>query len=223
MTALTPPSDPTPPDREPAASVKLTIFADFTCPYSYITEGAIGLIESPPLEIDSRAFELYPEPAAVDPIAITDAERETLAPLAAEVGLHLGIPEVRPRTRKAHEAARFAREKGLEMEMRRAIYHAYWSEGLDIGRIDVLARLARDLGMDGEELRIALDIDRLTPAVQHDEQTAQRLRIPGTPTIYVGTGPRARVIAGAYRIDELRRFIEEWSTNESRDDSPDDV
>lgn len=201
--------------------IPVTLFADFTCPYSYVTEGALRLLSEPEIEILPRAFELFPTPGAVDPITIMSDEMERLSPFAEEAGLPLSAPDVRPRTRKAHEAARFARERGMEAEMRRAIYTAYWSEGLDIGRIDVLARMARELGMDDEELRIVLDIDRFEPEILHDEETARRLNVPGTPTMFIGTGRNARVVAGAQRPSDLRRHIEEWLSDPGRADPAD--
>src|SRR5690606_24721073 len=109
-----------------------------------------------------------------------------------------------PKTRKAHEAALFARERDREVELRQAIFAAIWTEGRDVGRIDVLGELAEDVGLDGEDLRIALDIDRYQADVEADVEFARQLRVPGTPVVFVGTGSSARVIAGARGADDFR-------------------
>ena len=61
------------------------------------------------------------------------------------------------------------------------IFAAYWTEGRDIGRIDVLSELASSVGLDPEELKIALDIDKFSDEVLRDRELAQKLRVPGTP------------------------------------------
>lgn len=172
----------------------VTVFSDFTCAYCYATEAALWRrAERGDVELHFRAYELYPallpaEPAVADPAA---------SALAAELGLELSPPDFRPRTAKAHEAARFAAERGVERAMRGAIYSAFWTAQKDIGRIDVLVPLIEPLGVDPEELRIALDIDRYRETVEHDREVATRLRIQAVPTLFLGTGPGATILVGA--------------------------
>lgn len=174
----------------------VTLFADFTSPYSYVTEAGLWrFAQRHGATIVYRAYELYPAPATPPPEE--EGWHDRVAPLAQELGLALGEPAFRPRTRKAHEAARFAAEHGVEQAYRAAVYSAYWREGQDVGRIDVLTGLVGPLGVDPEEMKIALDIDRYSDAVLRDQATAARLHLPGVPTLFVGSGPGARVLVGA--------------------------
>jgi predicted DsbA family dithiol-disulfide isomerase len=176
----------------------VTIFSDFTCPYCYVTEAALWRrAESGVLSVRYRAIELYPHPYPA-PSPREEAEwRAAVEPLAVELGLTLGAPGFRPRTRKAHEAACFAAVRGLEQQLRRAIFSAYWEQEKDIGRIDTIVEIARDAGIEAEELKIALDIDTHSGEVQHDGQVARQLNLPGAPALYLGLGPGARVLLGA--------------------------
>ena len=81
--------------------------------------------------------------------------------------------------------------------MRDAIFAAYWGEERDIGRVDVLMELIGRLDVDPTDLKIALDIDLHAATVDADEELARRLRVPGVPTLFIGTGPGARVLVGA--------------------------
>jgi predicted DsbA family dithiol-disulfide isomerase len=177
----------------------LTLFSDFTCPYSYVTEAALRqvLAEGGEVEVRYRALELYP--ASTEAVAPADEEGWEVAvrPMAEALGLTLSVPGFRPRTRKAHEAATFATERGLGDAMRKAIFAAYWGEERDIGRVDVLMELVERLGVDPTDLKIALDIDLHARSVTEDEELARRLRVPGSPTLFIGTGPSARVLVGA--------------------------
>jgi predicted DsbA family dithiol-disulfide isomerase len=186
--------------------LRTTVFSDFSCPYSYVTEETLRSLVEGELVVDHRAYELFPEP---EPLGAAQEVDLSLADLATRAGIELRTPDFRPRTRKAHEAARFARGSGVEGEMRRAIFAAYLGEGRDIGRIDVLTELAAGIGLDPEELKIALDIDRYRPDVLHDLDVARRLRIPGTPAVFVGTGTAAKVLLGARTAGELADAIAE--------------
>jgi predicted DsbA family dithiol-disulfide isomerase len=185
--------------------VLITLFSDFTCPYSYVTEAGLrGLMGGDgEVEIRYRALELYPAPT--EPIAPAEEEgwEEAVRPLAERLGIELRAPGFRPRTRKAHEAARFAEERGVGAAMRDAIYRAYWAEERDIGRVDVLMEIVATLGVDPVDLKIALDIDRYSEAVVHDLLLAERLRVPGVPTLFIGTGPAATVLVGAQSPEAL--------------------
>lgn len=175
----------------------ITIFTDFASPHSWVTEAALRSIAADRLvEISYRALELHPAPAPFpDPAEVARWIAEA-APDAAAEGLTLGEHRFLPRTRKAHEAARFAAEHGLEAPLRNAIYRSYWDSGLDVGRIDVLTRLGEEVGLDPEDLKIALDIDRFGDSVRHDAGLARKLNVTVVPTAYIGIGPDARILVG---------------------------
>lgn len=186
--------------------VPVLVFADFTCPYSYVTERALRRrARAGGMELTYRAFELFPDPAPVRQEA--EPLPEALHALAEVEGVRLRAPALRPRTRKAHELARFAQARGLEAQLRDALYSAYWEEGRDIGRIDVLVEIASPFGLDATEVRIALDIEGFAEAVQRDREAALRLGVQGTPGIIVGTGERAIFLLGAHSYAELSDAI----------------
>lgn len=186
----------------------VTLFADFTSPFCFVTEsGLAGVAQRRAIDLRPRAFELYPAPYPLPGGGHDPADLERVAPLAAELEIVLAPPTFLPRTRKAHEATRFAMERGLGVAMRRALYIGYWTEGHDIGRIDVLMEIAAELGMEPIELKIALDIDRFREEVVADEELAHRLRVRQVPTIYLGTGPSARILEGARGLAALDEAV----------------
>lgn len=185
-------------------AVQVEIFSDFTCPFCYVTEAALRRAAAEAgAEVRHRAFELFPAPAPLPLDAAMEWE-EALAPLAAAAGVVLRRPGYQSRTRKAHEAARFARERGVEAEMRAAVFAAYFADGRDVGRIDVLVELGEALGLDRTELKVVLDIDRHTGAVLADEALAARSGIRSVPVTVVGSGPGAEVLVGAQPCAALR-------------------
>lgn len=185
----------------------IIVFSDFACPFSYVTEAALwrGERESGWV-IDYRAFQLFPHPAplpAAPPAAVGDA----LLQLAEEAGVRLDLPGPPARTAKAHEAARHARERGLERPLRSAIFAAYWGEGRDIGRIDVLVELGRDVGLDVTELKVTLDIDQHTEPVLAEEAAARQIGIAAVPTLIVRSGSEPQLLRGAHSYAQLRDAV----------------
>lgn len=186
----------------------VVLFSDFTCPFSYVTETALRrLLVEVARPVDYRAYELFPTPAPLPP-APGLAEAEALRGLATELGIEIGEPRFLTRTGKAHEASRFARARGFEGELREAIFHAYWLQGQDIGRIDVLTLLPT-LGDMADELKIALDIDAFAAEVAGDRRAAERLGVRFTPTLIVGSGSAARYAVGAQPLSALRDLLAE--------------
>ena len=108
-----------------------------------------------------------------------------------------------PDTTKAHEAAKLAREEGVQERMRDAIYHAFHHGKVDIGRIDKLQRIGVEVGLDPFDLKVALDIDRYRDEVQRERELARSLGIRRGPVIYVGSGPGARILIGPQTEETL--------------------
>lgn len=171
--------------------VKITIFSDYVCPFCYLEEPDLSRVREEygdRVEVDWRAYELRPDPApTLDP----DGEylhrvwNASVYPMARSLGMTLRLPPVQPRSRKALEAAEFAREKGLYDTMHTALFKAFFEDGQDIGRTEVLLEVGASIGLDHEELRAALDADRFTGKVLDDERVAARLGVNSVPTMLV--------------------------------------
>jgi predicted DsbA family dithiol-disulfide isomerase len=189
------------------AAVPVVVFSDFACPFSYVTEAALRRMEAAG-EIASThlAYELYPVPAPL-PDTVDGGWMAALRPLAEELGLVLRVPPAPARTAKAHEAAAFAQARGVGPAMREAIFAAYFGEGRDIARIDVLVALGTALGLDAGELKVVLDVDSLSPRIRAEQDAARRAGVEGTPTVVAGTGDEARWLVGARPYAELRAAI----------------
>jgi predicted DsbA family dithiol-disulfide isomerase len=189
------------------SAVPTILFADFACPYSYVTEAMLWRLEDEEcVKPAYRAFELYPAPAPLPAeagVGWMDALRSIADEL--ELALHAPLPPVR--TRKAHEAAAFADSKGRARAMRQALYAAWFTERRDIGRIDVLAEIAGEVGLDRSEAKVVLDVDTFSVQVRAQDAGARRSGITGVPALAVGEGPELRLLVGARPLAELRAEI----------------
>ncbi|HEV8342818.1 MAG TPA: DsbA family protein [Candidatus Binatia bacterium] len=111
---------------------------------------------------------------------------------------------MQPRSRRAHEAARWAGELGRFDVYNEAVFQAFFERGENIGEVDVLVGLAHELSLDGDALRVALERRDYEPAVLKDEREAKSLAIGSVPTFVAG---RAAMLSGVQPVENLKELI----------------
>lgn len=161
----------------------------------------------PSVAVVWRAFELRPDPVpTLDPNG--DYLRRVWAgsvyPLAEHLGVEIKLPPVQPRSRRAHEAAHWARRQGKFREFNDALFRAFFQRGADIGNTDVLARLASDMALDGDDLRAALDNDLHLENVLADEREAMKLGLRAVPAFIAD---RRVVVTGVQSLQNLQQLV----------------
>lgn len=199
------------PTRPPDESWPLAVYTDFVCPYSYIGEALLARLQRERgIEVVYRPFELWPAPSVrPDPPGRGDTDarvnwEQKVIPAAEEWGVDIARPATLPRTRKAHEAAAFAREHAAETRFRAAVFHAYFVDGADIGRIDVLVGLSEEIGLDPMDARLALDLDSRTEQVVEAEREAVSTGVRGVPSYRSGD----RLLVGLHSYRDVVELID---------------
>lgn len=152
-----------------------------------------------------RAFLLQPDtPPEGRPHPIPKEQRaQRSAPLkamAAEAGLPIVDHDWIPNSRPALEASEYARSQGRFDEFHRAVFHAHFAEARDIGKPEVLADIARSVGLDPDGLLAALENREFAAFVDEDVQLAAELGLTGVPAFILGN--RAIVGAQPYEVFE---------------------
>jgi len=107
---------------------------------------------------------------------------DRLREMARESGIQMIAPPVVANTLKAHQATEFAKDGGRLREFHRAVFSAYWEKGENIGREDVLCRLAQECGLDKDELGTALADGRYARRVEEQMAWARDAGLGGVPT-----------------------------------------
>ena len=163
------------------------------------------------IETDWLPYELRPEPVPLPDVNGPDGERfragwqRGVAPLAEQFGVEMNFPPVKPRSRKAHEAAEFAREHDRFEAMRRALFEAYFVANRDISETAVLLDVAKSVGLDPEALGRDLASGRLTGRVDELEEVSRRVGVTAVPTIVIG----GLAVEGVRPYHVLRQVLEE--------------
>ena len=156
-------------------------------------------------------YELRPEPEPLPDMSGPDLERfqrnwgKGAGLLAREYGVEMYFPTTKPRSRWAHEAAEFARDRGQFDPMRTALFQAYFVANRDIGEQDVLAEVAASVGLDDAELRDALADGRYTARVRELEGLSGRIGVTAVPTMIFADSV---AVQGAQPYKVLRQAYE---------------
>ena len=120
-----------------------------------------------------------------------------------------GLPFVRPtifpiKTSRALRGSVVMRGRGLEEAYVQAVMRAYWAEDENIAEPTVLARIARELGVDGEEFLAEADAEAARAEVARVTDEGIGRGVFGAPMFFVGE----EMFWGKDRLD----FVEELLT-----------
>jgi predicted DsbA family dithiol-disulfide isomerase len=171
--------------------IALDIWSDYVCPFCYLELPAVTRLQQafgPRLDVVWHAFELRPDPVpTLDPDGqyLHTVWNRSVYPMAQRLGMHIKLPPVQPRSRKAFEAVAFARDAGRFDAMHLALFRGFFEQGRDVGDSAELLSLAAQSGLDANALQAALDDGRYTQQVLQDERQAQVLGITGVPLLLV--------------------------------------
>ena len=184
--------------------IKVEVWSDVACPWCYIgkrkLENAISAFSAEgsqtPIQVEYHSFLLNPdmpidyEGSQTDYLAehkgmprdqvISMTER--LVGIAASVGLKYDMEHMHmTNTVLAHQLLQYAKTQGKQVEMKERIMSAHFVEALHVGRADVLAQLAAEVGLDRTEVMRVLESGEYLPAFEADIEQARAYGISGVP------------------------------------------
>jgi predicted DsbA family dithiol-disulfide isomerase/tRNA-binding EMAP/Myf-like protein len=203
-----------------AAELQIDIFADIACPWCYIGEQRLAAVLAGRTDLSLtwrwRPYQLQP---AIPPTGLPWAEfvaSKFAADAAAvfqhtqavgeEAGLDFRFDRITsaPNTVNAHRLILHAEQSGRARQTADALFHAYFTEGRDVGDTRVLIRVADEAGLDADEVEAYLASDAGRDAVEESQDAAARLGISGVP-FYIFNG---RVgISGAQDHETFARAV----------------
>lgn len=120
------------------------------------------------------------------------------------MGVRFGPQSLLSNSRKAMECGEFAKQHGRFEAYHDAVFHAFFTDGQNIGDQGVLLAIARAIGLDTVELSTALDSGLYLPRVRETTVEAQGLGIRSVPTFIIedyGT------VTGAQPTDTFRNIL----------------
>ena len=183
--------------------IKVDIWSDVQCPWCYIGKRKFedGVARSGvEVEVEYHSFELAPD-TPVDfegtPVDYLSAKYRTsreqaqsmvdrVVSIAAEVGLDYDFDALQhTKTVKAHQLLHYAKQHGKQVEVKERLLRAYFVEGRHVGRVEDLADLAAEIGLDREDVLRSLQSNEFLDDVVADQDLAIRYGIQGVPFFVV--------------------------------------
>ncbi len=133
-----------------------------------------------------------------------DRIMENLRSMGAQFGITFADRPFLSNSRFALQAAEFAREQGRFTEFHPALFSAYFSQGLDIGDLDVLSVIAGNAGLDAVAMKNALQSGKYLSTLAQSQEDAARLGVTGVPTFFIQD---KKTIVGAQPLDIFRKTL----------------
>jgi len=224
------------------SEIKVDVWSDIACPWCYIgkrkfergaAEFAAGG-DDRTVTVEFHSFELSPDtPVDFDGseadflaghkgLAPDQVERmlEHVASVAASVGLEYDFDAVKhTNTVKAHELLHYAKRHGKQLEMTERLMKAYFTEGRHVGRVEDLADLAAEVGLDRDEVVRSLESGEHLPAVRADQRQAEELGVRGVPFFVID---RQYGVSGAQEAETFAQVLEQvWGMRTEQDEADD--
>jgi predicted DsbA family dithiol-disulfide isomerase len=222
---------------ETAGGAVIEVVSDVVCPWCFIgkrrLEKALELLGRQDVQVQWRAFELNPDisKAGVDrqehrirKFGSLSRARQLEAHVAAagaEEGIDFHFDRIgrMPNTFDAHRLIWLAGRDGLQNALVERLFHAYFIDGEDVGKRDVLKRIGRQSGLDSAHVDSLLGGDFGAEEIRAEENRARVEGVNGVPTFFLRGQP---ITSGAHKPQILAALLEQVLEPASRRCSVDD-
>ena len=158
------------------------------------------------------SYELHPE---TPPAGMLLSERfkghdlssfyEQLRARGLEVGVVFSNLKLLSNSRLALMASEFARDQGMYHSFHENMFHAYFTEGLDIGKADVIADVAGKSGLDEKETLSAIRDGRYASRLNETRKEGSLIGLTGVPLFVIENKYK---IVGAQPIETFRDLLD---------------
>ncbi|KQV07901.1 DsbA family oxidoreductase [Leifsonia sp. Root112D2] len=217
--------------------IKVDIWSDIACPWCYIGkrkfETGSGIFaergDGREVEVEYHSYELSPDTPVdfdgnetdflaahkgIDPSQVGQM-LERVTGIASAVGLDYDYDILKhTNTVKAHQLVHYAKAHGQQLQAKERLLKAYFIEGRHVGRVEDLADLAAEIGLDRADVVRSLEEDEYLPGVRADQEMAQELGIQGVPFFVID---HKYGVSGAQESDTFDQVLEQVWTERDTD------
>ncbi len=218
--------------------ITLDVVSDTICPWCYLGKKRLeaALAQRRDLEVQVRWHPYQLDPG-IPPEGVNhrerlaakfgsstrlDAAHARLRQLGEPLGLHFAFDRIArtPDTIATHALARWAYERGgapLQGKLIERLFRAFFEDGEDLSDLDVLARLAGEVGLPEDMTREHLASRKDFDAVRAEADGWRRAGIEGVPT-FIFDGHWA--VSGAQDVDTFLRVLDRVAAGLRAEGSP---
>jgi predicted DsbA family dithiol-disulfide isomerase len=173
--------------------IEIKIFSDYIWPFCYIGKGIVDkLKQTYDIHETWISYELHPE---TPPEGILMSERfkgydvtqmyDNLRRRGNEFGIVFADRSVLSNSRLSLEASEYARDKGKHEQFHERIFHAYFTEAIDIGNTERLCQVASGCELDSVDMMQALKDGCYNLRLDEAKREGLKIQLTGVPTFII--------------------------------------
>lgn len=129
---------------------------------------------------------------------------EQLRAQGKKVGIIFNTHTLLSNSRLVLMSSEYARDMNKYEAFHENIFHAYFTESLDIGNSDVIGAVAEKSGLDAKEMLVAANDGRYASRLDEAKREGQLIGLTGVPLFLVNDKYK---IVGAQPIETFRDFL----------------
>ena len=192
-------------------SKKVEFYYDFSSPYTYIASTRIEKIcEDSGAELEWKPFLLggvFNEIGSTPAIEINNKIgylRQDIERVAKYYEVDFAYPDLFPlNSVRSMRGAFAADEIGKLVEYSHAMFRAYWTEGADLSKPDVLAPAVSNIGIDADWFINRIGEQDIKDKLRDETNIAIKKGAFGAPSVFVDD----KMFWGNDRLDYLERYL----------------
>jgi len=217
--------------------VKVEIWSDFTCPFCYMGKRKFEMAleqftNKQFVQVQYKSYQLDPHAEHETNVQVrtmimnkynfsaekTTKMMEQISREAASIDLELNFDSlVHTNTFHAHRLVKLAEKYGKDKLIIDLLFDKYFAKGKNIGKKSILLSIAKEAGLQQEEVDSLLCLNQFAKVVAEDEDIAKEIGINGVP-FYVFNEQYA--ISGAQPVSVFVNVLEKvWKMSKDQPES----
>jgi predicted DsbA family dithiol-disulfide isomerase len=218
------------------SQLKIDIVSDVVCPwcaigYKKLSKAMEDLNEEILFEVNWKPYELHPEIPTEGfnkeeyykiKFGNSNGSRDRFNHLTEEgkkAGLEFNFDKSKnlPNTFLAHRLLWFSRSKDMQDVIAEALFHAYFTEGRDIGSIHELISISTENGLQKSEIEDFLKTDIGSDEILREELRAKEMKIFSVPTYIFN---KKYLLVGGQETDTFKSYMKKVIEVDSKISKP---
>ena len=218
------------------SQLKIDIVSDVVCPwcaigYKKLSEAMTQLEDQISFEVNWKPYELHPEipkegfdkkeyyKIKFGESSASNDKFNFISEEGKKVGLEFNFKKSKnlPNTFLAHRLLWLCRSKDLQDVLAEALFHAYFTDGRDIGNTDELIEISSENGLNRGEIKEFFQTNIGHEEVLREENRAREMNIFSVPTYIFN---KKYLLVGGQESDTFKAYIKKVIEVESKNSKP---
>ena len=218
------------------SQLKIDIVSDVVCPwcaigYKKLSKAMEDLNEEILFEVNWKPYELHPEIPTEGfnkeeyykiKFRNSNGSKDRFNHITEEgkkAGLEFNFDKSKnlPNTFLAHRLLWFSRSKDIQDVIAEALFHAYFTEGRDIGSINELISISTENGLQKSEIKDFFKTDVGSDEILREELRAKEMKIFSVPTYIFN---KKYLLVGGQEADTFKSYMKKVIEVDSKISKP---